>query len=182
MNSPLLPKLSHFGIYVWDLDTMVKFYTTLFALKVTDRGEAFVFKNTLAFLSADPNAHHQLVLSSGRPRDALFSTVMQMSFKVQDLAMLRAISGSAPTLGATKVRGVNHGNSISVYFADPEGNTVEAYLDTDYYVAQPHADPLDLTKTDEEIMRDTEANCRADASFMPVAEWRKQFSAPSADA
>lgn len=71
---------------------------------------------------------------------------------------------------------------MSIYFSDPEGNTVEVYIDTPYYVAQPHGDALDLSKSDEELMRETEAICRADPTFMPLEEWRAKFQrvAPSA--
>jgi catechol 2,3-dioxygenase len=62
---------------------------------------------------------------------------------------------------------------------DPEGNTVEIYVDTPFYVAQPHGDPLDLSKDDETLMRETEAICRSDPTFMPLAEWQAQFEARS---
>jgi hypothetical protein len=39
-----------------------------------------------------------------------------------------------------------------------------------FYVPQPHVDPLDLDN-DEEIMRETEAVCRRDPGFMPLAQW-----------
>ena len=38
-----------------------------------------------AFLTADPNVHHQLVIAKGRPQDDDFSTVQQLSFRVEDL-------------------------------------------------------------------------------------------------
>jgi catechol 2,3-dioxygenase len=65
------------------------------------------------------------------------------------------------------MRPVNHGNAWSVYFKDPEGNTVEAYLDTPFHVPQPHGEFLDLSKSDEEIVRETEAACRKEPGFMP---------------
>jgi hypothetical protein len=37
------------------------------------------------------------------------------------------------------------------HFLDPEGNTVEVYLDTPWYVPQPHGDPLGLEKSDSQI-------------------------------
>jgi catechol 2,3-dioxygenase len=40
-----------------------------------------------------------------------------------------------------------------------------------FYVPQPHVDPLDLDKSDEEIMRETEAVCRREPGFMPLAQW-----------
>ena len=52
---------------------------------------------------------------------------------------------------------------------------VEVYLDTPWYVGQPHTDPLDLSMTDEEIHRTTEALCRRDPKFMRVGEWREKM-------
>lgn len=182
MTSIAKPMLSHFGLYVSDLDRMVTFYTGLFGLRVTDRGESPVFHNTLVFLSADPSAHHQLVLASGRPLNATFSTVMQLSFKVQAIQDLRRLRISALDLGASKMRGVNHCNSFSLYFADPEGNTVETYFDTPYYVAQPHADPLNLELSDADLLHETETRCRADPTFMLANTWRKNFLASNGDA
>jgi catechol 2,3-dioxygenase len=104
---------------------------------------------------------------------------MQISFIVPAIQYLRDIRTTALEKGATQMRGLNHGNALSIYFSDPEGNTVEVYLDTPFYVAQPHGDPLDLTKSDEQIMRETEAICRKDPTFMPIEEWRKKFLASS---
>lgn len=167
--------LSHVGLYVRDIASMVRFYTVLFDLKVTDRGRGRTFKNDLVFMSAHPDHHHQLVISSGRPAEATFSTVMQLSFKVQAIDDLRRVSIAAPALGASRLMTLNHGNALSLYFGDPEGNTVEVYLDTPFYVAQPHGDPLDLSRSDAEILAETEAICRADPSFMTVEEWRRTF-------
>jgi len=177
MTTPsALPNLSHFGIFVHDLERMVAFYTEVFGLKVTDRGEGKTFKNTLVFLSSRPQQHHQLVIASGRPADATFSTVMQLSFMVHYFDDLRRIRRDALARGATQMRGLNHGNALSIYFADPEGNTIEAYLDTPWHVAQPHGDALDLEMSDEQIWRETEIICRADPTFLPREEWERQFS------
>lgn len=169
------PTPSHFGIYVTDVERMVQFYTTVFSLTITDRGVGRTFKNTLVFMSASPDQHHQLVLASGRPVEATFSTVMQISFAVPSIQHLRDAWKAAEALGATQIRGLNHGNALSVYLLDPEGNTVEVYLDTPFYVTQPHGDPLDLSRPDEEILRETEAICRADPTFQSIAQWESDF-------
>ena len=182
MLSVTRPTPSHFGIFVTDTERMVDFYTQVFGLTVTDRGQGRTFKSELVFMSASPDQHHQLVLASGRPEEASFSTVMQISFAVPSIQHIRDIQALALARGATNLRGLNHGNALSIYFSDPEGNTVEVYIDTPYYVAQPHGDELDLSKSDEELMRETEAICRADPTFMPLEEWRAKFQrvAPSA--
>ncbi|MBT2322410.1 VOC family protein [Variovorax paradoxus] len=171
------PTPSHFGIFVTDLERMVAFYTETFELTVTDRGVGRTFRNELVFTSASPDQHHQLVLAAGRPADASFSTVMQISFVVPSIQHLRDIWARAEARGATQIRGLNHGNALSVYMLDPEGNTVEIYIDTPFYVSQPHGDPLDLSKDDETLMRETEAICRSDPSFMTLAQWQAQFQA-----
>ncbi len=170
MSSNFAPNLSHVGISCFDIDRMIDFYTSVFNLKLTDKGPGFTFPFMLAFLSANPDQHHQLALAQNRPEGAP-STVMQLSFMVNDLNDLREARDRALSKGATKMRGLNHGNAISIYFLDPEENTVEVYFDTPWYVAQPHGDPLDLEKSDEEIWAETERIVRADPTFMPVAEW-----------
>ena len=137
------------------------------------------FKNSLAFLSGSPDQHHQLLLSSGRPPEATFSTVMQISFAVPSIQHLRDLSARAQARGASKFKPLNHGSALSVYFDDPEGNTVEMYIDMPFYIAQPHGDLLDLTQSDEQILRDTEAMCRADPTFMPIEQWQAQFEGKS---
>jgi len=169
------PTPRHFGIYVTDLQRMVDFYTEVFGLTITDRGVGKRFKSELVFTSATPDQHHQLVFASGRPAEATFSTVMQLSFMVPSIQSLRDIREKSLSLGATGMRELNHGNALSIYFEDPEGNTVEVYLDTPFYVAQPHSDPLDLTLSDEAIMQQTETVCRADPTFMPLHEWQERF-------
>jgi catechol 2,3-dioxygenase len=170
------PTPSHFGIFVTDVPRMVAFYTEVFGLTQTDTGTGRTFKNTLVFLSASQDQHHQLVIAGGRPPEATFSTVMQLSFAVPSIQHLRDIRVQSEARGASKYVPLNHGNALSLYFADPEGNTVEAYIDMPFYIAQPHGDPLDLSKDDATLMRETEAICRADPTFMLLDEWQAKFA------
>ncbi|MGJ7497027.1 hypothetical protein ACSFA8_18345 [Variovorax sp. RT4R15] len=41
---------------------------------------------------------------------------------------MRDIWAKAEARGATDIRGLNHGNALSVYMLDPEGNMVEIYV------------------------------------------------------
>lgn len=176
-----VPQLSHFGIFVRDIDAMTRFYTQVFGLRLTDQGVGGTFKYQLHFLSGSATQHHQLVLAAGRTADAP-STVMQMSFKVGVIDDLRRVRANALAAGASAMRGLNHGNALSIYFADPEGNTIEVYVDTPWYVPQPHGDPLDLDKPDAQIWAETEAACRADPAFEPVRQWADRFDATTPNA
>jgi catechol 2,3-dioxygenase len=169
-------RLAHMGIYVQDRDKMEQFYTEVLGLMVTDRGEGRSGMH-LTFMSANPQNHHQVVLVTGRPDTSGFNPIQQISFMVDSLTDLREVHNRALSLGATEMRPVTHGNAWSVYFKDPEGNTVEAYLDTPFHVPQPHGKPLDLTKSDEQILSETEDACRQDPGFMPIEQFKSQMAA-----
>ena len=175
MTARPVPALSHFGIFVEDVDAMTDFYTSVFGFQLTDKGVGRNFKFTLHFLSSSASQHHQLVLASGKAPGSP-STVMQLSFKVQSLDEMRRIQGIALARGAAGMRGMNHGNALSIYFNDPEGNTIEVYMDTPWHIPQPHGDPLDLERSDAEIWAETEKICRADPGFMMADQWAERFA------
>ena len=166
------PALSHFGIHVTDIGTMVDFYTRVLGLLVTDRGTLDESGRTLAFLSRDPDEHHQLVLVTGRPPDAGYNVVNQISFKLPTLADLKALHARVRDTGIKEFRIVTHGNAWSVYYADPEGNRVELFVDTPWHTPQPFAEPFDIEAPAEAIMAETEAICRRRPGFASRLEWR----------
>jgi catechol 2,3-dioxygenase len=170
----LKPQLSHLGIYVTDIERMIQFYREVMELEVTDRGLSSSSRQPIVFMSAHPEQHHQFVLVHGRPADARFTTINQMSFKVGTLQEIRTIAARAEARGA-KLRTVSHGNAWSVYFPDPEGNQIEVYMDTPWHVAQPHGDKLDLALSDADIYQQTEKIVRADPTFKPADEREKEL-------
>lgn len=167
--------LTHVGIFVRDLEKMRRFYMDVLGLVESDSGRGTTAPRDYVFLSSDPTKHHQVLLATGRPAEASFTTVNQISFKARKLDDLRKVYRHAKANGFGRLRALSHGNAWSVYFDDPEGNNVEVYLDTPWYVGQPHTDPLDLEASDEEILKATEAYCRRDPKFMPVEEWQEKM-------
>ena len=176
------PKIqfSHFGLNVRDLDKMEDFYTRVIGFTVTDRGEAVGL--TLSFLSMDPLEHHQLVLCTGEPdelggnkRKAMFGgPVNQVSFRLEALDDLRIMYNRLKDeVGEDNLLLGNHCISWSVYGHDPEGNTVECFVDSPWFVDQPFFEPFDLSKTDDELMAETEAMARDMPSFQPYTAWRE---------
>ena len=125
MGHSFSPQLSHMGISCFDVENMLTFYTGVFNFKLTDKGHGRNFPYLLAFLSASPKQHHQLVLAQNRAPGTP-STVMQLSFLVNTLSELREAKSRALAHGATHLRGLSHGNALSIYFSDPEDNTVES--------------------------------------------------------
>jgi len=162
---------SHFGIYVTDLARMEDFYTRVLGLLVSDRGQV-PGGSDLVFLSRDPDEHHQIVLASGRPPGVDFNVVNQISFKLPGLADLKAMYARARDEGIKQFRVVTHGNAWSVYFADPEGNRVEVFVDTPWHTPQPVVEPFDIEAPVESIVKETEALCRNRPGFMSREAWR----------
>ena len=163
---------SHFGLNVTDLPRMEDFYTRVLGLLVSDRG-ALPSGPTLVFLSRDPDEHHQMVLVSGRPVGVDGNVVNQISFKLPALADLQHMYARVREEGIKEFRIVTHGNAWSVYFADPEGNRVELFVDTPWHTPQPVVEPFDIEAPVETIMTRTEALCRNRPGFMSRADWRR---------
>jgi catechol-2,3-dioxygenase len=170
---------SHVGIHVHDLPAMEDFYTRFLGLVVTDRGPLDTSLGMLdfVFLSRDPREHHQLVLASGRPAETPFNVLNQISFRLESLADLRTLHERLKGFPVSDVVPINHGNALSVYFRDPEGNRVELFIDTPWYVTQPLRIRFDFAESDEALMRWAEATVRKLPGFRPVGEWRREMNA-----
>lgn len=176
-------KFSHMGLSVKDIDRMESFYTGVLGFTVTDRGEVAGLK--LVFLSRDPLDHHQIVLATGRPDSLPANTVNpmfgpsinQISFKLGGLGDLRELKQRLEEFGTDNLFPGNHGIAWSIYAHDPEGNNLEFFVDTDWYILQPFLIPLDLSKSDEEIVAETKALCEASEGFEPYGDWRRRIAA-----
>jgi catechol-2,3-dioxygenase len=163
---------SHFGLYVTDLARMEDFYTRVLGLLVSDRG-TLPGGPELVFLSRDPDEHHQMVLAAGRPPGVECNVVNQLSFKLPALEDLKVMHARARDEGIKEFRIVTHGNAWSIYFADPEGNRIELFVDTPWHTTpQPYVEPFDIEAPIEAILEQTEALCRNRPGFASRAEWR----------
>lgn len=174
-----VPRLSfsHMGIFVTDVARMQDFYTRVLGFTVTDRGELETNDGplTIVFLSRDPREHHQIVLASGRPAQAGFNPINQISFRLEDFAGLRELHRRLQHEPVTHIAPISHGNALSVYFRDPEGNRTELFVDTPWYVRQPLRLPMDMELSDAELWRWAEAAARQQPDFKPIEEWRSQI-------
>ncbi len=84
---------------------------------------------------------------------------------VATLDEVREMRDRIAAAGMEVRRVVTHGNAWSVYFSDPEDNTLEIYAHTPWYIPQPAAIPFDLDLSNQEIMAQTEELCRAKDGF-----------------
>ena len=162
------PRLSHVGLYVRDVPKMIDFYTSVLGFVVSDGAE----DGRITFLSRNPSDHHQVVLVRGRTTDGETPMVQQVSFNVGTLDQVQKAFRKVRAANCDGIRPICHGNAWSVYFQDPEGNQIEMFCDTPWYVPQPLGFKIDLDKPADELYRETEAFCRDREGFMPIEEWR----------
>lgn len=175
MARPPDAQLTHLGLSVRDMATMTAFYSELLGLVVTDTGP--YRDGSITFMSRNPDEHHQLVLVSGRRAEDTYSPVGQISFRVQSLEDLQSFHAQARERGVRDLRGADHGNAWSIYFLDPEGNRIEIYAPSPWYVAQPCQEPLDLTLPEAVIRANTRRMAETKATFQPADAWRASMRA-----
>ncbi|EIZ78331.1 Biphenyl-2,3-diol 1,2-dioxygenase [Novosphingobium sp. Rr 2-17] len=166
-------EIGHIGLYVTDFDRMLAFYQQVFGFAVT-----YIARNdkrSIVFLTADPTSHHQLVLVTGRP-DADQHLVNQVSFRLKTLAELRRVYKHLVDMGVGGLEPLTHGIAWSVYFPDPDGNRVEAYVDTPWYITQPHRTTIDLLASEDDIYALTEKLCRDAPGFKTMPVWSEDVA------
>lgn len=172
VNTDYRLSFSHIGFFVNDMPRMVEFYSTVMGFFITDRG--LLGGKAITFFSRDPREHHQIVLVEGRDPGTHLN-INQISFRVGSLGELKSFYDQLVAADTQGMEPVIHGNSWSIYFRDPEGNRIEVFADTDWYISQPFKEPLDLTKPESEIRAFTEAYCKTRDGYRPIAEWREEM-------
>lgn len=161
-------------LHVHDVEGMIDFYTNTLGFEVTDRGP--FGSGEIVFLSQAANHHHQVAFITGREQPDPSNSVHHVAFRsAGTLDELRALK---KTLEAddqvTQIMPLCHGNAWSVYFRDPELNGVEVFIDTPWHVRQPQGQPLDLDKSNDEIVEATRAHFSTEPEFCPIDDFYKR--------
>lgn len=173
MATGLRLEAAHAVLYVHDVADMIDFYTNTLGFEVTDRGPFTT--GEIVFLSQIANHHHQVAFITGREKPDPSNSVHHMAYRsAGTLDDLRALKKElAADSRVTQIMPLTHGNAWSVYFRDPEFNGLEVFIDTPWHVRQPQGEPLDLDKSNEEIVEATRAHFSDEPEFGPIEEFYK---------
>ena len=175
LPAPVKLSFSHVGLHCVDLERMVEFYTRTLGFTETDRGIARGLP--IVFTSWDSRDHHQVALVGGRPDMAGYNHINQLSFRVPRLEDIQNVWRRVKDEpGVHDIRGTNHGNAFSMYFRDPEGNRLEIFCDTPWYITQPCVEALDLSRDAGEVMAEAEKFCRASPGFCAVERFQAEVA------
>ena len=120
-------RIGHAHLKVRNLQRAVDFYTRFLGLRLVEQIE-----ERYAFLS-NGYAHHEIALQQlgpgAAPADPAAIGLYHVAFEAPDRRSL-ALAFSALRDSGVDVSAVDHGISWALYFADPDGNGLELYVDT----------------------------------------------------
>jgi catechol 2,3-dioxygenase len=162
--------LSHFELFVSDVECMAEFYTRYLGFVITDRGAG---AEGMVFLSRNPQEHHQLVLNPRQFDIAIESPVDHIAFRVASLQQLRRFYESLRGSPA-ELKTVSHGTTWSIYFRDPEDNRLELFTDTPWHVNQPCRFEVDFALADAELSDFTDQQIKHLPGYRELSAWHWQ--------
>ena len=138
----------HVGLHAKDPAASAEFYRDVLGMQIVGGSGPEHALGASAFLCSRPDEESLEI--------ALFANPMyaHVAFKVASLGELRALHARVVERKLPVKLAFNHGVSFAFYFEDPDGNMIEVYWPTGALASyrQPHAEPLDLTRSDEELL------------------------------
>ena len=156
---------SHAVLYVQTLQPMLQFYSEVLGFLVTDRGPLAEGAPEIVFLSQDPGEHHQLAMVATRQDTKPSNSVNHFAFRVAEFKALQGFHETLKAVSGITVNPLSHGNTLSLYFNDPEGNGIELFWETPWHVAQPQGKPWDPRLAEADALALAARNVRQGSEF-----------------
>lgn len=158
---------SHALIPVKSMREMIDFYTKVLDFKVADKATKSG-RDHIVFLSHLDEEHHQLAFLSSDQTFESSKKSAHFAFRTTGLSEVKSLYEKLSTddrIG--NVSPVTHGNTWSIYFGDPEGNTLEVFCDTPWAINQPFSDSWEPTDSDDDIHAKTLALIQERSDLRP---------------
>jgi catechol-2,3-dioxygenase len=165
---------SHAVLMVRNEGLMLDFYTNVLGFQVTDRGPLEEGTPDVIFLSQDPEEHHQLGMAAFRQDEGPSNTVHHFAFRVEAFEDVRELARKLKPIEGIEIQPLTHGNALSVYFNDPEGNGLEVFWDTPWHVKQPMARPWDISMNEEQALDWIKSEFGEAPEFGPVENYHER--------
>jgi catechol-2,3-dioxygenase len=147
--------IGHVGLRATNPGASAEFYRDVLGMKIVGGSTPDHPLGATAFVSSRPDEEsHEIALFA----DPAFAHV---AFRVSSLAELRCFHARVVEKNIPIKFAFNHGVSFAFYFDDPDGNMIEVYWPTgDLSSRQPHAEPLDLSQSDEVLLESRNPSSR----------------------
>ena len=137
----------HVGLRATNPAVSAEFYRDVLGMEIVGESTPDHPLGATAFLSSRPDEESHEIALFANP------VLAHIAFKVSSLAELRSFHARVVEKNIPIKFVFNHRVSFAFYFDDPDGNMIEVYWPTgDLSWRQPHAEPLDLSQSDEELL------------------------------
>lgn len=166
---------SHAVLNVRDLDSMLNFYTGVLGFTVSDRGPLGPNAPEIVFMSNDPGEHHQVAMVPMRDGETAGNPLNHLAFRVESFDDVKTLHDQLTALDGMEILPLSHGNTLSLYFNDPEGNGLEVFWDTPWHVDQPQGKVWDTNLDREAALSWVEENFSEEPSFKRQEESGAEF-------
>jgi catechol-2,3-dioxygenase len=157
-------KWSHAVLNVKDVDKELDFYTGVLGFTISDRVPVGKNAPEIVFMSQDKSEHHQLALMVMREDEGPSNSLNHLAFRVESFDDIKQLSGKLDAAGVD-ILPLSHGNTLSLYFSDPERNGLEVFWDTPWHIAQPNGTLWDTSLNETEALAWVEAELGDQPSF-----------------
>jgi catechol 2,3-dioxygenase-like lactoylglutathione lyase family enzyme len=159
--------LSHVGMYAKNPASLAEFYRDVMGMQIVDCSDASHPLGASAFLSSRPReeSHHIAMFSNPE--------LAHRAFKVGSLGALKRFYQKIVGDGIPIKFEFLHGVSFAFYFEDPEGNMIEVFWPTGLEYPQPLVQKIDLTKTEEELMKELKVLTGRKGRHHDGLKWRR---------
>lgn len=162
---------SHAVLYVKDRERMLDFYRQVLGFEITDRGPMGDGGPEIIFMSQDPTEHHQIAMAVTRQEEGASNSVNHFAFRVATFEEVSGLHKVLSEMEGIDMMPLSHGNTLSVYFNDPEGNGIEVFWDTPWHVAQPQGKPWDPSLNKEDAVAWVKENFSGEPTFEPREDY-----------
>jgi catechol 2,3-dioxygenase len=100
--------------------------------------------------------------------------VNHFAFRVGEFTDLKLLHQRLGAMDGININPISHGNTLSLYFNDPESNGLEVLWDTPWHVAQPQGEPWDISMNKEQALDWVKAQFGKEESFQLQADYYAQ--------
>lgn len=167
-------EVSHTILNIKDSKKIIDFYSGVLGFRVSDKGLIGGSGPEIIFMSQDPNEHHQIGFSVQRENLEPSTQLNHISFRVRTFKEVKEVKHNLDTRGSEYLP-LCHGNALSLYFNDPEGNALEVFFDTPWHVIQPQTELWDPNMTEEEALNWVEETFKDKPHFSKKEDSEKEF-------
>ena len=165
---------SHAVLNARELDLMLDFYTCVMGFTITDRGPMGApGAPDIVFMSNSSDEHHQIAMVQMRDESPATS-LNHLAFRVDTFEEVKEMSQRLQARNVD-ILPLSHGNTLSLYFSDPEKNGIEVFWDTPWHVDQPQGAIWDTRLDEAAALAFVENTFNDEPSFVRREDCPKNF-------